>query len=313
MTVIRVGIVGLGVVGQRLVKAFTEDDKFEIEAVCDVNAALLEETSAACNARGYTNYQELIADAAVDLVYVAVPPAYHHPVVIETIKQKKHLLCEKPLANSVEEAKDMYEKAKEAGIVHAIHFPLPYQAEFEQIKEWVNVGAFGEIRRIELSMQFDQWPRPWQQTPWIGTRKQGGFIREIMPHYIQMLIHLFGEVDETVMDVEFPQADEDSEIGLMARLKLKNGINVLVDGLVGQAEQEHIAFTIHGTEQSISLENWRVLKKAERGQALNELEPKQATTSLLNELHKAINGEEAFIIDFHEGLLVQELIDEAHK
>ncbi|WP_216827691.1 Gfo/Idh/MocA family protein [Alkalihalobacterium elongatum] len=308
----RVGIVGLGVVGQRLIKEFMANAHTEIDAVCDVNETLANKTAAECGGvTALTDYEQLVQRDSLDIVYVAVPPAYHHAVVLAAIKNGKHVLCEKPLANSLQEAEEMLAYAEQADIVHAIHFPLPYNAPFTTIKKRVEKEDLGEVRRISLKLHFDVWPRVWQQTPWIGTREQGGFIREIMPHYLQMIVHMFGKVTNVDSQIEYPEDHEKSEIGLIATLTLESGLQVLVDGLVGQAEKEKIAFTIHGTKQTIALEDWRVVKQARRGEELAIIEPSDLVSSpinLIDEFVKATEGEEAFLIDFKEGLLVQEVL-----
>ncbi|WP_078427129.1 Gfo/Idh/MocA family protein [Alkalihalobacterium alkalinitrilicum] len=317
MSTKRVGIVGLGVVGQRLIKEFKSNSQIEIDAVCDVNEQLAQQTASECvGVIALTDYQELVSRKSVDIVYVAVPPAHHHTVVLSSIEHGKHVLCEKPLANSRLEAQEMLKKAKQGNIVHAIHFPLPYNAPFTTMKKLIENQELGEILRISIKMHFDVWPRVWQQTPWIGTREQGGFIREIMPHYLQMIVHFFGKVVDTKAHVDFPDDVEKSETGLIATLTLANGLQVLVDGLVGQAEKEKIAFTIHGTEQTISLEDWRVVKKAHRGEELTVVEPADlipSNVNLIDEFVKATTGEEAFLIDFEEGLLVQEVLETLHN
>ncbi|WP_209124683.1 Gfo/Idh/MocA family protein [Alkalihalobacillus sp. BA299] len=312
-TMKRVGIVGLGVVGQRLIKEFMANPQTEIDAVCDVNEQLVNEMASGYGAAvALTNYRELVSRQSVDIVYVAVPPAHHHEVVLAAIEQGKHVLCEKPLANNLQEAKDMLEKARQANVVHAIHFPLPYNAPFATIKNLVEKEELGEIRRISLKMHFDVWPRVWQQTPWIGTREQGGFIREIMPHYLQMIVHFFGRMTDVKAYIEYPEDNEKSELGLIAKLTLEDGLQVLVDGLVGQAEKEKIAFTIHGTNQTITLEDWRKVKIAERGEELTHIDASELTLSnvnLIDEFIKATSGEKAFLINFEEGLKVQEVLE----
>ena len=210
----------------------------------------------------------------------------------------------------------MWKAAEEANVVHAMHFPLPYSASVRTIQGLVEEQALGEIRRISLQLHFDVWPRPWQQTPWIGTREQGGFIREILPHYAQLILQFFGPVQTVQSKVDFPENQSISETGLIAHLTLENGIEVLIDGLVGQAEKEKIRFTIHGTQQSISLEDWRVLKSAKRGENIVEVDQSQmkhSSMNLIEECIKAINGEKAFLIDFKMGYAVQKILEETRK
>ena len=87
---------------------------------------------------------------------MAVPPKFHHAIVMDVIRAKKHVLCEKPLANSLEEAKEMADAAKEAGIVHAMNFPLNYGQAATKFAELINENYIGKITTIATH---DAFPR----------------------------------------------------------------------------------------------------------------------------------------------------------
>ncbi|WP_404428122.1 Gfo/Idh/MocA family protein [Sutcliffiella horikoshii] len=310
----KVGVVGLGVVGQRLISAFQKNENIHIAAVCDFNENLAKETAVECGGISYfSDYKELLQLKEIDFVYVAVPPAVHYDVVMSAFQHKKHVLCEKPLANSEEEAEAMVRAAEESGLVHAIHFPLVYEKAYATIENLLNKGSFGKIKRITLKMHFDQWPRPWQQTNWISSRKQGGFIREISPHYLQMILHFFGPVKEVESYVDYPSNPELSEQAVIAMLTLENGVRVLIDGLAGQAEKEEIAFTIHGENQSLSLHNWRKVKMATKGEEWTEIKDSELVNpkgSLVEHFVKSLNSEQAILVGFKEGLQVQRVLEQ---
>ncbi|CAG9621651.1 Gfo/Idh/MocA family protein [Sutcliffiella rhizosphaerae] len=315
--VFNVGIVGLGVVGQRLISQFKKNENIKIRAVCDTNQDLLKITALECeDADQFTNYNELLELEDIDFVYVAVPPAYHHQVVLAAAKHNKHILCEKPLANSLEEAEDMLKIVEEKKLVHAIHFPLVYEKGFATIKNMIENGYFGEIKRVTLKMHFHQWPRPWQQTNWISSRKQGGFIREISPHYLQLITYFFGTVIKVTSHVDYPIDPELCETGLIATIELENGIKVLMDGISGQAEKEEIAFTIHGEKSSLSLINWRKIYIAQLGGEWNELmenEMMPETSNLVSEFVKKMQMQDAHLVDFNDGFNIQKTLEKLLK
>ncbi|TYS62559.1 Gfo/Idh/MocA family oxidoreductase [Sutcliffiella horikoshii] len=310
----KVGIVGLGVVGQRLISSFQNNDNIQIAAVCDNNENLAKETAIKCgNISYFSDYKELIQLKEIDFVYVAVPPAVHYDVVMFAFQHNKHVLCEKPLANSEEEAEAMVHAAEESGLVHAMHFPLVYEKAFATIEDHIRKGSFGKIKRITLKMHFDQWPRPWQQTNWIGSRKQGGFIREISPHYLQMILHFFGSVKEVKSYVDYPSNPELSEQAVIGMLELESGVRVLIDGLAGQAENEEIAFIIHGEKQSLTLLNWREVKLANKGEIWKDIKDSELLSSkgsLVEHFVSRLNNEQAFLVGFKEGLQVQRVLEQ---
>ncbi|MBD0384343.1 Gfo/Idh/MocA family protein [Paenibacillus sedimenti] len=312
-TPIHVGVIGLGVIGSRLLQEFRSHPEIRIQAVCDTSAFLAEQVAKELNGIAwYTDYKKLIKDESIDLVYVAVPPKFHHPIALAVLEAGKHILCEKPLANSLEEAIDLAEAAQKAGVVHAINFGVFYGASFRELAQRVQEGYVGDVRRIELHTHFHQWPREWQQTPWIGGREQGGFVREVFPHYIQMIQRLFGKLVNIQAQLEWPADPEACETGIIGRMELEDGTPVLVNGLSNIGMKEHISFTIYGTKGTCSLVNWRTLKCAPFGESLEEAATTAAIIpdTIVTHLVRAIDGQEADLIDFEEGLDIQKVLEQ---
>ena len=309
---VRVGVIGLGVMGNRLLEKMAVHPQMEVAAVCDTAMERVEAVQARLNgARGYTDWRELVQDAEIDLVYVAVPPKFHHPIVLGAFEAGKHVLCEKPLANSLTEARDMRDAAQAAGKVHAMNFPTYYKNVFAQIKQRVQRGDLGTLRRIEVTTRFPQWPRPWQQVPWLGEREQGGFVREVVPHYLHMIRALFGQAERVQSEIEYPADPKLCENSILAQMRLADGTQVLIDGFSGAAEREHVGLKLYGTEGTLALENWSVLRAGGVGEALSDVavEERDAHVVLLDELVKAVGGEEADLIGFDIGYDIQAILD----
>lgn len=312
---IHIGIIGLGAIGQRLMKQFTEHSEVKVVAVCDQLESLVSETANNLEGvKGYTNYQDLIADEQVELVYVAVPPKYHHRIVMDVLEAKKHVLCEKPLANSVDEAKEMAEAAGKSERVHAMNFPLNYGPAANKFGELIRQNYIGKLRRLQLTMHFPEWPRPWQQNEWVGGREQGGFVLEVGVHFIQQTLKLFGDISNIQTRLELPDDTEKCEMGIMATAELSDGTPLLIEGLSHIAGKEYIGFIAYGTEGTLSLENWGELRGGKIGDELKTtLVEEGAPTNLVNELVKAIHGEPAEIYDFEVGYRAQEILEQLRK
>ena len=176
---IKVGIISIGAIGERVLNKFVQHPLTEVAAVCDVSEQRLTQIKEKITCDTYTNYLDMLKDEDISLVYLAVPPKFHHKIALDIIAAKKHLLCEKPLANSTTEAAEMAETAEAASIVNAINFPMPYSNVFQTFKEKIQSGGIGKVSRVEVHLNFTTWPRAWQQNDWIASREQGGFIREV--------------------------------------------------------------------------------------------------------------------------------------
>ncbi|MBD7984132.1 Gfo/Idh/MocA family oxidoreductase [Sporosarcina sp. Sa2YVA2] len=312
---LHIGIIGLGAIGQRLIHQFKEHPEVSIAAICDLSEVLVRETAAELGSvQVYTDAQQLIADEKVQLVYVAVPPKFHHAIVMEVLCAKKHVLCEKPLANSLEEAEEMAAAAKEAGVVHAMNFPLNYGEAATKFAELINGGYVGELRRLQLTMNFPEWPRAWQKNDWVGEREQGGFVLEVGVHFIQQTVKLFGDLINIQSRLEFPDNPISCETGIIANAELTDGTPVLIEGISQAAGHEHIGFTAYGSEGVLSIENWGDLRGGKTGEDLSLLSLEGTVPHrLIDELVKAVNGEIAEIYDFEVGYRSQAILEALRK
>lgn len=121
---IRIGVIGLGAIGQNLLKAFTANSEVHVTAVCDVDLSLAERTAQPLAASVWTDHRQMLDEVDLDLVYVAVPPKHHHAIALDVIAAGRHILCEKPLALTLSEAQDMQRAAQARGVVHALNLPM---------------------------------------------------------------------------------------------------------------------------------------------------------------------------------------------
>lgn len=309
---LRIGIIGLGAIGQRLIPQFREHPEVSIVAVCDLSEGLAKETAEKLGkVHVYNNHQQLIANEDVELVYVAVPPKYHHAIVMDSLQAKKHVLCEKPLANSLEEAEEMAFAAKEACVVHAMNFPLNYGQAATKFAELLGEGYIGKLRRLQLTMNFPEWPRAWQKNEWVGEREQGGFVLEVGVHFIQQILKLFGDMTNIQTCLEYPDNPISCETGILATAELADGTPILIDGISQVAGKEHIGFTAYGSEGILSIENWGELRGGKTGadRSLISLED-TLPNRLIDELVKAIKGKDAEIYDFEVGYQSQKILED---
>lgn len=315
MNKIKMGIIGLGVMGNRMIQAITRfnlNEQLEVTAVCDVNEEVARDFANEHGIHSWTtDYMQLIDNAEIDLVYVAAPPAYHHEIILKAIAADKHVLCEKPLANSIEEAAEMLAAAESSGRVHAMNFPLNYGLAINKFEQLIKEGYIGTLRRINLDMHFPQWPRAWQQNAWISSRKQGGFILEVGVHWIQAIQKVFGPISDVRSNVQFSSNPEECERSITATMNLADGTPITIDGISHIAGNERIALVAYGTEGTIAIENWGELYAGKVNQPLEHisLDEEPARASLLENVVRAIHGKPAEIYDFRVGYDAQVILE----
>lgn len=141
---LRVAIVGAGIGGAHAA-GLQQQDEVEIVAVC---ARRRERGQQLANRYRipavYTDYEELIERERPDLVVVATPNDLHYPITIAALERGAHVVCEKPLALAVEDAREMERRADAIGRKHFVPFVLRYLPAAAYVKELVECGFVGE-------------------------------------------------------------------------------------------------------------------------------------------------------------------------
>jgi len=306
----KIGIIGAGVVAERIINAVKDHPRAIIKGIYDTNDERLKEIKEKYNIESVGSYKELLDDEEVDIIYLAVPPKYHYPIALDIFKSGKHFICEKPLANSTEEAKSMYEISEKYDIVTAMNFPTIYTKAFGKMESLIKEGFVGDLVRVEFQGYFNQWPRSWQKNNWIASREQGGFTREVITHYIQMIQRLFGDIEDIVSFIEYPEHPNKSETSIIAKGKVED-FQVLINAIADIGMEEELSFKMFGSKGTIFLKNWRELWISnEKGNMERvEIEETSNLVELLNNVFKAIDGEPANIVDFHEGYRTHRVIE----
>ncbi|KMK75087.1 Gfo/Idh/MocA family protein [Alkalihalobacillus pseudalcaliphilus] len=105
--------------------------------------------------RAYGSYQELLDDPSIDAVYIPLPNHLHKEWVIRAAKAKKHILCEKPIALTTEEVKEMKQACLENEVLLFEAFMYRHQERYRKIQSHINNGDIGEVRGIRSSFSFN--------------------------------------------------------------------------------------------------------------------------------------------------------------
>jgi predicted dehydrogenase len=313
MNKIMLGVVGLGAIGTRMMNEIVQlyNDQIEISAICDADPSLSERTAKEYSVKQYfTNHKALLSKAEVDIVYIAVPPKYHEQVAIDTIAAGKHILCEKPLANSLEEALTMVQAVENKDILHMMNFPLNYETAMHKMMSLVEEGYIGKIEKIDLILHFPEWPRAWQKNSWVGNREQGGYILEVGAHWIQFIQKNFGQIHYIKGEVSYPEDELACEKRVWAKMELDRGLDVHVDGQSQFDGKERVELLVSGTEGALLIENWGTLKGGKTGEILEEIPCNDTKVrTLFQNMVQAINGDKADLYDFTVGYNVQVVLE----
>lgn len=255
-----------------------------------------------------------------------MPPEHHCELFLSALKHKKHILCEKPLALSNEDAAEMARAsllAEAQGIISAINFPMAFIPALKELKFRLNEAYLGELRRIDLVLRFPRWPRPFlnfEKESWIAKRGIGGPLREICTHFFFVLMHLFEDLElflNIIAKISYEKDDDSaSEVSATALMLLKNRAHLQLDLLANYAgAHEQIELIFHGSLRSISLENFQFLKLHEEQRLSPELGKKadnsvfMDSAPVVEEMRKAICGQAHRLVPIAMGEASQRVLN----
>ncbi len=301
-------LVGTGIVGERIINQLRNNESATIIALFDENDERLTEMADTYGLFAASSYEEVLA-MKPDWIYIGTPPVSHAALSTAAISKGLNVLCEKPLAHDASDGLVMASAAENSEIQTAMHFPLMYSPSVRHMMKLINEGEIGKIVRIELQTYFPHWPRVWQQNPWIASREQGGFTREVFPHYLQLMYRMFGQLAITSHQTVYPEDETLAETSVLAIGKTVDDIPVFLNGVSGIGQQEELSYTVYGDEGVLKLRNWSELSVAQKDSPFEILTSFDTVKTLTDECIAAANGETALLVSFDEGLEIQKLID----
>jgi len=138
------GVIGLGTYAKNHVAAYAEHPFAKLVAVCDVKEELAKETADTYKAKYYVDYREMLENPEVEAVSVVTPDFFHKEPVLACAEKGKHILCEKPLATTVEDAEEMVRFVEKAGVTLMVDFHNRWNPPFALTKEATQKGELGE-------------------------------------------------------------------------------------------------------------------------------------------------------------------------
>ncbi|KAA0563175.1 Gfo/Idh/MocA family oxidoreductase [Bacillus sp. CH30_1T] len=146
MKKIRIGIIGVGIIGKTHLDNYAKLDGAEVVAICDLNENELKQVAERYSIpHTYTDYSEMLKRDDLDAVDVCLHNNLHAPITIEALEAGKHVYCEKPIAGSYLDGKRMVDTAKEYGKKLHIQLSFLYSKETKAAKSLIDDGKLGTL------------------------------------------------------------------------------------------------------------------------------------------------------------------------
>lgn len=251
---IRVGVVGYGIIGRIHCEALQEVPGCELVVVADVELANRERAKKDFGVSVVGSVEEMLAEFDVDLVDICVPTYLHEAVMTQAMRAKKHIFCEKPLARSLEEGQRLVALSagydKKIGIGHVVRFAPAY----EGIRQSVLQGEIGQAGVVRTFRGGSQFPVGWQD--WFADfDRSGGVIVDLLIHDLDYCRWLFGDVERVYAKTTQGRTTARLEHAMVV-LRFKNGVIAHVEGSwTNFPGQFYTAVEVAGTDGLISFDS----------------------------------------------------------
>ena len=169
-----VGVIGCGSISGTHFHALENSEQAELRAVCDIKPERLEKAMQEQHVKGFLDWRELVAQPDIDAVHVCVPHYLHAEISIGAMKAGKHVLCEKPMGMSLQEAEAMAQTAKETGKTLTICFQNRYNGASQRMKQIIDSGELGQVLGGSAFVCWDRGGAYYTDSGWRGSWKTEG-------------------------------------------------------------------------------------------------------------------------------------------
>lgn len=198
MKPLKIGVIGCGSIAKhRHIPEYMANEHAEIVAVCDIVKDRAEEMADQIGAKAYTDYKDLLKDESIEAVSVCTPNALHAPISVDALKAGKHVLCEKPMATSTEEAEAMIVAANEAGRKLMIGHNQRFVPSHQKAKELISKGEAGKIYSFRTAFGHGG-PEGWSvdgKDSWFFKKEEAfiGAMGDLGVHKTDLMRYILGE------------------------------------------------------------------------------------------------------------------------
>jgi predicted dehydrogenase len=223
-----IGVIGAGGIARRkTIPGMLEAENCSLRAVMDVTG--IADIAAEFRAdKAYEAVNELLKDPEIEAVYIASPVFLHHDQVIAAAEHQKHILCEKPLARTVNEAESMIAACRAYNVFLQEGYMMTFHGAHRKIREIIDGGALGKIvsMRAQLSCWYPPIPNAWRQRREAGG---GGALIDLATHLYGLLEYFAGPIHRVGALIGNLVHDYESEDASTSLLEFQTGAHATVD------------------------------------------------------------------------------------
>lgn len=310
---LRVAIVGCGQMGRWHFNAYTANPDVEVVALADTNPEAAHRLAGTSGARVYQSHREMLRSERLGGISVCVVPASHRPVVLDAIGAGVHVLCEKPLAISLAEAREMSALAATRSVHLLTAFKFRFFDEVRAAQKLIDGGALGAIVSARLMFGCDMdMTGTWYATPELSG---GGVLADNGPHAVDLVEHLLGPI-AAISATAGPGGKLPVEETAQMICRLRNHASVSVDLSWSVAAPPKTYLEIYGVQGTALLDaggmTYKLATWPDWKRVPNQTTAKQAFARQIDHFVEALSGRPPSVVCNGAGERAQRLIDAAY-
>lgn len=188
----KVAILGCGALGQVHANSFSKLKGIEITGVCDQKSESADDLSRITGAPAFYSFQQMLAEAEFDAISITLPTYLHKEYTLLAAKARKHVICEKPIALTLEDAEEMIAACEENGVRLFIGQVVRFFPDYVSMKHSLD---HGDIGRACVAHASRVGPHPGSRSNWYNDSDlSGGVIVDLMIHDLDFLRWSMGEI-----------------------------------------------------------------------------------------------------------------------
>ena len=201
-----------------------------LTAVCDINAEKAKAIGKKFGVPYYTDMDEMMQTTSIDVVSVLTPSGLHAEHVVNLAKFKKHIMVEKPMALTLDDADAMIRACDQNGIKLFVIKQNRFNVPVVKLREALETGRFGKLVLGTIRVRWCRTQAYYDQDKWRGTwAYDGGVLTNQASHHVDMLEWMLGEVESVFAKSTTALVDIETEDTAVVLLKFKNGALGIVE------------------------------------------------------------------------------------
>jgi len=281
-----VACVGIGWWSDVLADAIKRSGKLKIVSCYSRSLEKREKFAARYGCRAARSYEEILQDRNIEGIVNTTPNPVHRETTVAAAKAGKHTFLDKPIANTIDDARALTEACRKAKVVLALGYQRRRESHFRWVREKIAAGVFGKLVNAEANISRDRLgkidPSSWRYT---AEGMPGGVMLQIGIHYTDVLEYLVGPVKAVSgRFVRLVLPGDNPDVASLV-LEHENGALSTLNASYASAS-EYYLMNIYGKEASAYYDMHQGLRFLKRGSTTSEPVPVRKNDPIVEELEE---------------------------